>query len=190
LQSSTAITVAGVVRGRRNPLHHGLAERLKKTRAAKKITPRALSLAAGVGIGTARNIETEGAMPAIDTIELLARALAVEPCWLAFGVLGGVEGAEGDGFAHRAPAFVDEALEAFDGPGGHGEGGHFVDGEAAGFDEGAPAAVEAEVFVVALLAVEAGAQPGEEVGGATTKTSASTPAGAPSSKSAASPSTK
>ena len=89
LQSSTAITVAGVVRGRRNPLHLGLPERLKKTRKAVQLTRQGLSLRAGLSNTAVRLIEEEGRIPAIDTIELLARALAVEPCWLAFGVLGG-----------------------------------------------------------------------------------------------------
>ena len=37
-----------------------------------------------------------------------------------------IESADGEPGAHRAPAFVDQALEAFLRPGGDAEGGEFV----------------------------------------------------------------
>lgn len=89
IQENTALTVADVVRGRRNPLHHGLPDRLKKTRKAATLARAALAGRAGMAHSVIRAIEEEGRVPAIDTIEHLARALAVDPCWLAFGVLGG-----------------------------------------------------------------------------------------------------
>lgn len=88
LQSSTAFTVAGVVRGRRNPLFLALPERLKKTRKGGGLSRAALAARASMAHNAIKAIEEEGRIPAIDTVEHLARALAVEPCWLAFGVLG------------------------------------------------------------------------------------------------------
>src|SRR5438105_2603633 len=69
-------------------LHLGPVERLRKALKAAKKAPRGLSVAAGLSPPTAANIESGGDMPAIDTVEHLARALGVAPCWLAFGVLG------------------------------------------------------------------------------------------------------
>lgn len=42
-----------------------------------------------MGASVVQAIEDNARAPLLDTIEHLARALAVEPCWLAFGQLGG-----------------------------------------------------------------------------------------------------
>ncbi len=84
--SNAARSVSCVTRGRPNPLHYTLAERLKKARKAANMTRQALSLKAGLANDTALRIEAEGRVPAVDTIERLARALNLSPCYLAFGV--------------------------------------------------------------------------------------------------------
>lgn len=76
-----------VVSGRRKPLHITLAQRLKKARVAIAIDRAPLSVSAGLSHGVVAGIE-EGRMPTIDTVERLARALNVSPCFLAFGVEG------------------------------------------------------------------------------------------------------
>lgn len=78
-----------MVRGRRNPLHFGLPERLKKARKAAMLTRQGLSLRAGLSNTAVRIIEEDARTPALDTVELLARALGCAPCWLAYGQLGG-----------------------------------------------------------------------------------------------------
>jgi transcriptional regulator with XRE-family HTH domain len=75
-----------VTRGKRNPLHQGLADRLKKERKLQRLSFRALALRAEVGIGTPQNIEVERNAATLEVVEKLARALGVSPAWLAFGM--------------------------------------------------------------------------------------------------------
>ncbi len=75
-----------VTRGKRNPLHQGLSDRLKKERKAQRLSFRALALRAEVGIGTPQNIEVERNAATLEVVEKLARALGVSPAWLAFGM--------------------------------------------------------------------------------------------------------
>ena len=77
-----------MVRGRRNPLHYKLAERLKVRRKAHGLTQWALCEAAGVADTVVGYIEYQGGTPRIGTVAKLARALDVSAGWLAFGVSG------------------------------------------------------------------------------------------------------
>jgi len=45
----------------------------------------ALAKRSGVSNATINDIEKGRQLPAVDTVERLARALGVRPCWLAFG---------------------------------------------------------------------------------------------------------
>jgi len=83
------LTVAAVVRGRRNPAHLSIGARLKQARRASGLARHPLSVAAGVSGPVVRNIEDGGAVPGIDIAERLAVALAVPACWLVFGHYGG-----------------------------------------------------------------------------------------------------
>jgi transcriptional regulator with XRE-family HTH domain len=74
-----------VVRGQKNPLYYGLAERLRRTRRERQLGLLPLSRLAGVSHDTAHCIERNLRIPRIDLIEKLAQALSVSPAWLAFG---------------------------------------------------------------------------------------------------------
>ncbi len=82
-----AVISGHVVQGRRRPLHATLVVRLKKARQALGMDRAPLSLAAGLSVNTVANVE-RGSMPGLDTVEKLARALRVSPCYLAYGVEG------------------------------------------------------------------------------------------------------
>lgn len=76
-----------VVRGRQNPLHFDFAVRLKRARKAAKLTRVALARLAGLTSPTsAYTLEQGNNVPRVDTVERLARALNLSPCFLAFGV--------------------------------------------------------------------------------------------------------
>lgn len=83
----SAVIAGGVVRGKRNPLHATLAQRLKSSRQEAQLSGRALCAAAGLSRGMCGHIES-GTIPSIDTAERLARALQLSPCFLAYGVEG------------------------------------------------------------------------------------------------------
>lgn len=76
----------GVVRGRRNPVHYGLAKRLREARASAGVAPARLSLDAGLAKNTVLYIEDAGRVPLLDTVERLARVLKISPCILAYDV--------------------------------------------------------------------------------------------------------
>lgn len=76
----------GVVQGSKRPAHISFPDRLKKARLAAGVPPTRLSLDAGLANNAVANLETAARVPGIDTIELLARALSLSPCWLAFGI--------------------------------------------------------------------------------------------------------
>lgn len=79
-----------VVRGRRNPLHKGLAERLKKARKSLFLSFDSVAEAAGLTDGnTVFQLERkEGHVPRLDTVERIARALQLSPAFLAYGLVG------------------------------------------------------------------------------------------------------
>lgn len=83
----SAVITGDVVQGQRRPLHATLAERLKKARQGAGFDRAPLSTAAALAVNTVANIE-KGSVPGIDTVEKIARALNVSPCFLAYGVAG------------------------------------------------------------------------------------------------------
>lgn len=60
--------------------------RLGAARARAELTYRDLGERAGIGHGRVSDLEHGNGMPGIDTLERLADALKVSPCWLAFGI--------------------------------------------------------------------------------------------------------
>lgn len=77
----------GVVRGRKNPLHLGFAERLRRARKAARLSHAALARAAGLASRTTTaTLESGSSVPRVDTVEWLATALKLSPSYLAFGL--------------------------------------------------------------------------------------------------------
>jgi len=77
----------GVVRGRKNPLHLGFAERLRRARKAAGLSHAALARSAGLASRTTTAILERGdSVPRVDTVERLASALSLSPSYLAFGI--------------------------------------------------------------------------------------------------------
>lgn len=70
----------------------GLSARLTQAREARGMNRTDLWRAAGVTSTAIQNIEVSSTRAGIDTIEELALALEVAPCWLAFGEGEGPEG--------------------------------------------------------------------------------------------------
>jgi len=75
-----------VVRGRPNPKFKTFPARLGRARKAAGLSYASLAEAAGLTSATAHALENGGNLPRIDTVEKLARALNLSPCWLAFGL--------------------------------------------------------------------------------------------------------
>jgi transcriptional regulator with XRE-family HTH domain len=77
-----------VVRGRRNPLHFGLASRLKRARCSVGLSYESLAKAAGVQhANTVFQIERKpDHVPRCDTVEKVAYALGLSPAFLAYGI--------------------------------------------------------------------------------------------------------
>jgi len=75
-----------MVRGRKNPLHFGLAKRLRAARRQRNIGGKPLSIAANLAVTTVLRIESEASVPSIDVVEKLAWALKVSPGYLAYGI--------------------------------------------------------------------------------------------------------
>ncbi|MBL9008815.1 MAG: transcriptional regulator [Myxococcales bacterium] len=75
-----------MVRGHKNPLHHGLPARLRKARRTAKLTPKAVVLRMGGDQALVREIEDGKRLPTVGTLARLAAALAVTPAWLAYGI--------------------------------------------------------------------------------------------------------
>ena len=63
-----------------------LGARLFAVRKEAGLGLLALSKKAGVAHTTIGDIEKGRQMPAADTVERLARALGISPCWLAYGI--------------------------------------------------------------------------------------------------------
>lgn len=77
---------SAVVRGRRNPLHVGLALRLSRARKAAAMSGAALSRAVEMTVDTVWRLEAGGRHPRIDTVEKLASVLGISPGLLAYGI--------------------------------------------------------------------------------------------------------
>jgi transcriptional regulator with XRE-family HTH domain len=75
-----------MVRGRKNPLHFGLARRLRAVRRQRDLGGKPLSLAANLAATTVLRIESEATVPAVDVIVQLAAVLKVSPSYLAYGI--------------------------------------------------------------------------------------------------------
>jgi transcriptional regulator with XRE-family HTH domain len=60
--------------------------RLAEARRRAGLSQNALAKAAGLSQPTILRLEEGASFPALDTLERIARALDVSPCWLAFGV--------------------------------------------------------------------------------------------------------
>jgi transcriptional regulator with XRE-family HTH domain len=75
-----------VARGVKNPLHFGLARRLRMARLAADLGRQPLSLSAQLASTAVRSIEVEQRVPSVEAVEKLASVLHVSPCFLAFGV--------------------------------------------------------------------------------------------------------
>ena len=63
-----------------------MGARLFEARQAAGLTLRALGEKAGLSHTAVNGIEKGHQIPAADTIEALAQALGVSPCWLAYGI--------------------------------------------------------------------------------------------------------
>ena len=94
-----------VVRGAPNPLHFGFSDRLRRARKAAGLTPTALAQKAGsVSRATVAALEAGENIPRVDTVESLAKALALSPSLLAFGLDSASESLKGklcDGLPQR-----------------------------------------------------------------------------------------
>ena len=79
---------SAVVRGRKNPLHFGLALRLRRARRSYDLSFERLASAAGLPSGiTVFHVErTAGHVPRLDTVERIAYALHLSPGFLAYGI--------------------------------------------------------------------------------------------------------
>lgn len=75
-----------MVRGQKNPLHFGLAKRLRAVRRQRDIGGKPLSLAANLAATTVLRIEAEAAVPSVDVVAKLAAVLNVSPGYLAYGI--------------------------------------------------------------------------------------------------------
>lgn len=77
-----------VTSGKKNPLWYTLPGRLKLGRTQCGASSRTIALAAGLTPSTATRMENGEVTPQIDTVEKIAKAIGVQPCWLAFGYDG------------------------------------------------------------------------------------------------------
>ena len=62
-----------------------VGRRLLQARRFHGLTMAALAQKANVGAATINHIEKGRQIPGADTIERLARAMDLDPCWLAYG---------------------------------------------------------------------------------------------------------
>lgn len=93
-----------LTRGKANPTHWKLPERLRRERKRQRLGPVVLSKAAGAGENTVTQIEAGARLPRLSLIERLASVLQVSPAYLAFGHDSPSEPAEGqrcEGMAAR-----------------------------------------------------------------------------------------
>lgn len=80
-----------VPRGLKDPLALGFAWRLSVARCRLGLAAAHLGLAAGLHDTTVGALEDGKSIPKLDTVEKIAAALGVTPCWLAFGEQGAYE---------------------------------------------------------------------------------------------------
>ena len=78
-----------VAQGVKDPLHFGLARRLSSVRCYLDLPATAVSARAGLSASVAGEMEDAKHLPRLHTVERVAAALGVSPCWLAFGHHGG-----------------------------------------------------------------------------------------------------
>ncbi len=71
-----------------------LGARLFQAREEAGFTFRELAARAGVSAATVNDIEKGHRRPVVDTLERLANALGISPCWLAYGI--GTQSGEAD----------------------------------------------------------------------------------------------
>ncbi len=88
-----------MVRGKMNPLHFGLAARLKQARRQSGLKRLPLSEKGGISDTTIADIEAGTQTPTVGMIARLATALSVAAHWLAYGL--------GDETAEATPATCD-----------------------------------------------------------------------------------
>lgn len=63
----------------------GLGRRLRQARTARGLTMDQLAQKANVSQAAISTLERDQNYPATNTVERLATALGVDPCWLAYG---------------------------------------------------------------------------------------------------------
>lgn len=80
-----------VPRGFKNPLVLRFSWRLSAVRCRLGLAAAHLGLAAGLHDTTVGALEDGKSLPKLDTVERIAAALGVTPCWLAFGEEGAYE---------------------------------------------------------------------------------------------------
>lgn len=85
----------GVVQGKADPKHQKFPERLRRARKAASMNGVALSLSVGLSRNTCSQLEARDRIPRVDTVEKLATALRVSPCWLAYGIEQPCEAGDG-----------------------------------------------------------------------------------------------
>lgn len=69
----------------RTSKHKDIGKRLKWARERGEMTIRDVAVRAGVASSAVTEIEQGSRVPKADTLERLAAALQVAPCWLVFG---------------------------------------------------------------------------------------------------------
>ena len=74
-----------LTRGRKNPTHWKLPERLRRERKRRQLSAAALSKAAGVGTNTVSQIEAGRRLPRLPMLERIADALKISAGYLAYG---------------------------------------------------------------------------------------------------------
>lgn len=77
-----------LTRGRKNPTHWKLPERLRRERKRRQLSAAALSRAAGVGTNTVSQIEAGQRLPRLPVLERIADALKISAGYLAYGQQG------------------------------------------------------------------------------------------------------
>jgi transcriptional regulator with XRE-family HTH domain len=75
-----------VVRGQKNPLHHGLPLRLRKALKQAGLTRTGLARLASVSHPIVLSLESRKSLTIVSTIARLAAALGVASSWLAYGI--------------------------------------------------------------------------------------------------------